>query len=73
LGEAVAADRRALDLANQIYTAGLGDFLNVLIASRALYEAEDALAQSQGTVSLNLVALYKALGGGWETDAATTE
>jgi outer membrane protein TolC len=70
LSEAVAANRRALDLANQVYTGGLGDFLNVLIATRTLSEGEDALAQSQGAVSLNLVALYKALGGGWEAGVA---
>jgi len=70
LTEAVAANRRALDLANQVYTGGLGDFLNVLIATRTLSEGEDALAQSQGAVSLNLVALYKALGGGWEEETA---
>ena len=65
LKEAVAANQRALDLANEVYRSGLGEFLNVLIAARAVYEAEDALAQSQGAVSVNLVALYKALGGGW--------
>jgi NodT family efflux transporter outer membrane factor (OMF) lipoprotein len=66
LSEAVEANQRALDLANSVYASGVGEFLNVLIAARALYEAEDALAQSQGAVSVNLVALYKALGGGWE-------
>lgn len=66
LNEAVDSTRRALDLANQLYTAGVGDFLNVLISQRALYEAEDALAQSERTVTENVVALYKALGGGWD-------
>lgn len=69
LSEEVAASRRALELANQIYAVGRGEFLNVLEAERSLYQAEDALAQSQRTVTLNLVALYKALGGGWEADA----
>jgi len=69
LTEEVAADRRALELSTQTYQAGLGDFLNVLVAERALYQAEDDLIQSQRAVSVYLVALYKALGGGWETEA----
>ena len=66
LVEAVGANRRAMELALQLYTAGETDFLNVLIAQRSLYGTEDALVQSTGTVSTNLVALYKALGGGWQ-------
>jgi len=53
-------------LANELYTKGLGDYLNVLVTQRALFAVEDQLADSQRTVSANLVALYKALGGGWE-------
>jgi multidrug efflux system outer membrane protein len=52
-----------------LYTEGQADFLNVLVAQRALYSSEDALTQSTGTVSTNLVALYKALGGGWSDEA----
>jgi len=68
LGEAVDASRRAVEIANQQYTKGLGDFLNVVVAERALYESEDQFVDSERTVSLNLVALYKALGGGWEAE-----
>jgi multidrug efflux system outer membrane protein len=68
LNEAAAANRRALQLSNELYKQGLVDFLNVLDAERSLYQAEDQLVQSQQTVSLNLVTLYKALGGGWESD-----
>lgn len=66
LVRAVAGNRKALDLAMQLYTQGQTDFLNVLDAQRALTLTEDALAASTGTVLTNLVALYKALGGGWE-------
>jgi multidrug efflux system outer membrane protein len=66
LQEQVKANRRAVDLANQLYTSGASDFLNVLDAQRSLYQAEDDLAQSERTVAANLIALYKALGGGWE-------
>ncbi|RJR51194.1 MAG: efflux transporter outer membrane subunit [Desulfobacteraceae bacterium] len=66
LVQAVAANRKAVSLATRIYTEGQTDFLNVLQAQRALYDTEDALAQSTRTVSVNLIALYKALGGGWD-------
>ena len=67
LSTAVAANRKAVYLATELYTHGQTDFLNVLLAQRSLYASEDALVQSTRTVSTNLVALYKALGGGWET------
>lgn len=66
LASAVAANRKAVSLAETLYTEGQTDFLNVLQAQGALYATEDALVQSTSTVSTNLVALYKALGGGWQ-------
>jgi outer membrane protein, multidrug efflux system len=68
LSDAAAANRQSLALANERYRGGLTDFLNVVDAQRSLYQTEDQLANSQGAVSVSLVALYKALGGGWETD-----
>jgi NodT family efflux transporter outer membrane factor (OMF) lipoprotein len=65
LAEAVAANQKAVELATELYTQGQTDFLNVLQAQRSLYVSEDALAQSTRTVSTNLIALCKALGGGW--------
>jgi len=65
---AVASNRRALEMANELYIRGLNDFLNVLDTQRSLYAAENDLAQSEATMASNLVALYKALGGGWETN-----
>ena len=65
LAAAVASNRRAVELSTQLYTQGQGDFLNVLSAQRALYVAEDALVQSDRTLDTTLIALYKALGGGW--------
>ena len=66
LRKAVDADRRALGLADQLYTKGLVDFLNVLDTQASLFTAEDSLVQSQRQVSVDLVSLYKALGGGWQ-------
>lgn len=66
LADAVASNRRAFDLANQLYTSGVTDFQRVIDSQRALFNAEDALVQSDTVVTTNLIALYKALGGGWE-------
>ena len=68
LKDQTEAHRRQVELANELYTKGLADFLNVLDAQRSLYQAEDQLVQSEKTISQNLVALYKALGGGWEPE-----
>jgi multidrug efflux system outer membrane protein len=65
LREAVVAERRALDLATHRYMGGLENFLSVLDAQRAVFTAEDQLAQSEKDGTLTLIALYKALGGGW--------
>ncbi|MEJ2725953.1 MAG: RND transporter, partial [Deltaproteobacteria bacterium] len=54
--------------ATRLYVEGQTDFLNVLQSQQSLYATEDALLQSTQTVSTNLVALYKALGGGWEAE-----
>lgn len=69
LQKSVESSRRALELANELYTKGLGEFVNVLVAERTLFENEDALAQSQTAITENLVALYKALGGGWDPNS----
>jgi outer membrane protein TolC len=71
LARAVQANQRAAELAQQLYAQGLTDFLSVLDAERSLFISQDALAQSQRDVALNLVALYKAVGGGWEVEAQT--
>lgn len=65
LKEAVNQSQEGLALARQQYQHGLSSFLRVLVAEQSLFSAEDNLAQSDETVSTDLVALYKALGGGW--------
>jgi NodT family efflux transporter outer membrane factor (OMF) lipoprotein len=67
LEAAVKSSEESLRLANQLYANGLSNFINVLDAERSLYQAQDALVQSDRTISANLIALYKSLGGGWET------
>jgi outer membrane protein, multidrug efflux system len=68
LRASVAANQRALDLATDRYTSGLESFLSVLDAQRSVYAAEDQLVQSERNVAVNLVAVYKTLGGGWSLD-----
>ncbi len=68
--EATRAAELATSLATQQYNAGLIDFQVVLDAQRSLLSLQDQLATSEGEVSLNLIRLYKALGGGWTSLAA---
>ncbi len=65
LGQAELAARRALSLAKDQYRSGLVDFTTVLGAQQALQSLQDGLAESRGEVTLDLIRLYKALGGGW--------
>jgi NodT family efflux transporter outer membrane factor (OMF) lipoprotein len=58
--------RQALILARERYSDGVGDFLTVLDTERTLLQAEQQHVTSTTNVSLNLVQLFKALGGGWE-------
>jgi multidrug efflux system outer membrane protein len=55
-----------------LYTRGLTDFLNVLDAQRNLFQTQSNLAQSETTVSTDLVAVHKALGGGWDAFPVVT-
>lgn len=68
LEQAVELNRRALDLSTKLYAAGQTDFLTVLVAERSVYGSEQSLAQSRSNAAVSLVALYKALGGGWRPE-----
>ncbi|WP_051309828.1 efflux transporter outer membrane subunit [Desulfogranum japonicum] len=76
LQEGSKAARLAEQLAEHQYATGMTGFSDVLDAQRSLLSFEDQIAQSSGTVLSNLIRLYKALGGGWqsmsETDAPHT-
>jgi NodT family efflux transporter outer membrane factor (OMF) lipoprotein len=63
---AVRSGRAATELAQQRYTQGIADFLNVLDAQTRQLSAERQLSDSTATLSSDLVAIYKALGGGWD-------
>ncbi|MFH1984464.1 MAG: efflux transporter outer membrane subunit [Pseudomonadota bacterium] len=70
---AIDAAGKSVQLSEAQYKAGLTDFSNVLIAQRSLLAFQDNLAVSEGTVTANLVRLYKALGGGWQPLAAEND
>ncbi|HSD73881.1 MAG TPA: efflux transporter outer membrane subunit [Steroidobacteraceae bacterium] len=66
LQEAAQASGVAAGLASVRYEEGVSDFLLVLDAERTQLEAEDRLAQSRADSATALVAVYKALGAGWQ-------
>lgn len=65
LSAAATASARGAELARLRFEGGLVDFLQVLDAERTRLEAEDRLAQSQARTANALVAVYRALAGGW--------
>jgi outer membrane protein TolC len=71
--EALAASvedfNRTQMLARERYEEGYASYLDVLEAQRSLYTAQDSLAQSDQQLVDDLIATYKALGGGWEAAA----
>ncbi|MEY2680219.1 MAG: hypothetical protein RL661_450 [Pseudomonadota bacterium] len=66
LKQSVDANALAVKFSEERYLRGLTAFLNVLESQRALYLAQSNLVASNARVSTSLVALYKALGGGWQ-------
>lgn len=65
LSASAEAAKRAVELSESQYQAGLTDFTGVLDAQRSLLSFQEQLTRSEGAVTANLVRLYKALGGGW--------
>lgn len=57
--------RSALETVGEQYNSGLVDFLDVLDAQRALLSFEEDQIGSRGSITQDLIRLYKALGGGW--------
>jgi outer membrane protein TolC len=63
---AADAAQRSVDLAFLQYREGAVDYQRVLDAQRSLLEEQNSLAETRSSIATNLIALYKALGGGWE-------
>lgn len=66
LKQAASDSDQALDRATRLYGAGLTDFLKVLDSERTAFAAEDLEAQSRLASVQDVIALFKALGGGWQ-------
>ena len=67
LAAAVEQSRDALSLARQRYSSGVANFIDVLDAERTLQQNELSLATNTTAIATDAVAVYRALGGGWET------
>lgn len=65
LRKATRASELAVEMALQQYESGTVDFTTVLETQTSLAGFQDKLADSEGTITLNIISLYKALGGGW--------
>lgn len=73
LNQAVAANRLAVHLADERYKKGLTGFLDVLQTQQALYQTETTLVGSSAILSGRMVSMYKALGGGWQTEPRVSD
>jgi NodT family efflux transporter outer membrane factor (OMF) lipoprotein len=58
--------QRSVELSFVQYREGAVDYQRVLDAQRSLLQEENSLAQANSAIVINLISLYKALGGGWE-------
>ncbi|MGR9088419.1 MAG: efflux transporter outer membrane subunit [Gammaproteobacteria bacterium] len=65
------AAKRSTELSLYQYQEGLVDYQRVLDSQRNLVGSQENLARVSGDIATNLIALYKALGGGWETRTET--
>jgi outer membrane protein, multidrug efflux system len=72
LASTLAQNRTALSLSQQRYESGIASFLNVLDAERTVQQTELSLTDSTASVSIDLVTIYKALGGGWQIDSGAS-
>ncbi|MCU9527163.1 MULTISPECIES: efflux transporter outer membrane subunit [Pseudomonas] len=66
------ASRKAAELASVRYREGTVDYLVLLDAERERLSAEDAQAQGEVELYSGIVAIYKALGGGWQPDVVAS-
>jgi len=66
LGTALSASQKSVTLASQRYTRGLTDALNLIDAERQEVDIETQYITAQQNADEQFIALYKALGGGWE-------
>ena len=68
LREGVAAARRSADLSLVRYQEGFADYQRVLNAQQALFGQQQRYAANRGEIVRSLIAIYRSLGGGWQTN-----
>jgi multidrug efflux system outer membrane protein len=73
LGASARASNRATELAHKRFEGGATDFLDVLDSERSQLEVEANLARARTSAATGLIALYKALGGGWDVEPQTAQ
>lgn len=73
LDESVAAAKRSTELSRTQYVEGIADYTRVLNTQQAQLEEQERLVAARGDIALNLVAAYRALGGGWQQTAPCDE
>lgn len=66
LAQSVTASQRAVEVSETQYRGGIADYTRVLNSQQALQSEQDLLVSTRGAVTLNLVSVYRAMGGGWE-------
>ena len=64
--QAVAANQRSVDLSQKRYAGGDVSFQRVLDSQRSLLQSQDQLALNEANITVSLIQVYRALGGGWE-------
>jgi NodT family efflux transporter outer membrane factor (OMF) lipoprotein len=69
VSDAVARNTDALAAARQRYSEGAADFLNVIAAEDALLDGSRALTDADTGIAKAFIAVYRTLGGGWDTIA----
>ena len=67
LAQSLQAASRAYELADAQYREGLVEFDRVLRAQQTLFATQDALATAESAITLDLIELFRAVGGGWQT------
>jgi NodT family efflux transporter outer membrane factor (OMF) lipoprotein len=67
LAETVAVARRSAELSLLRYQEGFADYQRVLDAQQALFRAQQRYAANRGAVISNFIAIYRSLGGGWQS------
>lgn len=68
--QAVTANQRSVELSQKRYVGGDVSFQRVLDSQRSLLQSQDQLALNEARITVSLIQLYRALGGGWEEAAS---